>query len=61
MVTSRDQIARLAKPTAPYLGHLLVRSRSRRGIEDNEVILVLARGDKQFAALYRQIPSYSMQ
>jgi hypothetical protein len=33
LVTSRDQIARLAKPTTPYLGHLMVRSRSRRGNE----------------------------
>jgi hypothetical protein len=39
-VTSRDQIERLAKPTAPYLGHPLVRSRSRRGIKDNEIIVV---------------------
>jgi hypothetical protein len=29
LVTSRDQIARLVEPTAPYLGHLMVRSRSR--------------------------------
>jgi hypothetical protein len=36
--TSRDQVARLTKPTTPYLGHLDVRSRSRRGKEDNEVI-----------------------
>jgi hypothetical protein len=48
-VTSRDQITRLAKPTAPYLGHLLVRSRSRRGIKDNEIIVVLVRDNKQLA------------
>jgi hypothetical protein len=37
-VTSRDQIARLAKLTNPCLGHLNVRSRSRRGKEGNTVI-----------------------
>jgi hypothetical protein len=50
LVTSRDQIARLVKPTTPYLGHLLVRSRSRRGIEDNEVIFVPVQDNKQCAA-----------
>jgi hypothetical protein len=39
-VTSRDQIARLAKPTTPYLGHLIVRSRFRTEMEDNKVIVV---------------------
>jgi hypothetical protein len=29
LVTSRDQIARLAKPIAPYLGHLDGQARSR--------------------------------
>jgi hypothetical protein len=38
-VTSRDQIARLVEPTTPYLGHLMVRSRSRRGKNDNKVML----------------------
>jgi hypothetical protein len=37
-VTSRDQITRLVEPTSPYLGHLNVRSRSRKGKEGNEVI-----------------------
>jgi hypothetical protein len=37
-VTSRDQIARLVEPTTPYLGHMKVRSRSKRGEEDNKVI-----------------------
>jgi hypothetical protein len=50
MVTSRDQIARVAKPIAPYLGHLMVRSRSRTEMEDNEVIVVPVRDNKQFAA-----------
>jgi hypothetical protein len=27
-------------PTAPYLGHLLARPRSRRGIMDDEIIVV---------------------
>jgi hypothetical protein len=31
LVTSRDQIARLAKPIAPYLGHLDGQARSRKG------------------------------
>jgi hypothetical protein len=39
-VTSRDQIVRLAKPTTPYLGHLLVRSRYKKEMEDNMVIVV---------------------
>jgi hypothetical protein len=39
-VTSSDQIEILAKPTTPYLGHLLVRSRSSEGMEDNRVIVV---------------------
>jgi hypothetical protein len=37
-VTSRDEIERLSYPTTPYLGHLNVRSKSRRGKEGNEVI-----------------------
>jgi hypothetical protein len=37
-VTSKDQVARLVKPTVPYLGHLNVSSRSRKGKEENEVI-----------------------
>jgi hypothetical protein len=49
-VTSRDHVARLAKPTTPYLGHLLVRSKSRKGIEDNKVIVVPVWDNKQFAA-----------
>jgi hypothetical protein len=49
-VTSRDQIARLAEPTTPYLGHLMVRSRSRRGNEGNEVIVSPVRDNKQFEA-----------
>jgi hypothetical protein len=31
LVTSRDQITRLAKPTTPYLGHLEGQTRSRKG------------------------------
>jgi hypothetical protein len=49
-VTSRDQVARLAKPTTPYLGHLDVRSRSRRGKEENEVIGSPVRDNKQSKA-----------
>jgi hypothetical protein len=49
-VTSRDQIARLAEPTTPYLGHLNVRSRSRRGKEGNEVIGSPVRDNKQSKA-----------
>jgi hypothetical protein len=49
-VTSRDQIARLAEPTAPYLGHLKVRSRSRRGKKGNKVIGSPVRDNKQFGA-----------
>jgi hypothetical protein len=47
MVTSRDQVARLAEPTSPYLGHLDVRSRSKRGKEGNSVIGSLVRDNKQ--------------
>ena len=48
-MTSRDQIARLAKLTASYLGHMLVRSRSRRGIKDNEIIVVPVWDNTQLA------------
>jgi hypothetical protein len=50
LVTSRDQVARLAKPTTPYLGHLDVRSRSRKGKEGNEVIGSPVRDNKQSKA-----------
>jgi hypothetical protein len=40
-VTSRDQVEILVKPTTPYLGHLSVRSRSRRGKENNKVFVHL--------------------
>jgi hypothetical protein len=33
IVTSRDQIEKLNEPTAPYLGHSMVRSRSTIGNE----------------------------
>jgi hypothetical protein len=49
-VTLRDQITRLAEPTTPYLGHLKVRSRSRRGNKGNEVIISLVRDNQQFEA-----------
>jgi len=49
-VTSMDQIARLAKPTVPDLVPLLVGSRSKRGIKDNEIIVVPVRDNKQLAA-----------
>ena len=49
-MTSRDQIARLVKPTTPYLGHLSVRSRSRKGMGDNKVIVVPVCDNKQLAA-----------
>jgi hypothetical protein len=39
LVTSKDQITRLADPKIPYLFHLKVRSRSRRGNKGNEVIV----------------------
>jgi hypothetical protein len=57
-VTSRDQVARLAKPTTPYLSHLDVRSRSRKGKEENEVIGSPVRDNKQSKAQNRQLPSY---
>jgi hypothetical protein len=57
-VTSRDQVARLAKPTTPYLGRLDVRSRSRKGKEENEVIGSLVQDNKQSKAYNRQLPSY---
>jgi hypothetical protein len=47
-VTSRDQIARLVKPTPPYIGHLKVRSKSTRGKKGNEVIGSLVRDNTQF-------------
>jgi hypothetical protein len=50
LVTLRDQITRLAEPTTPYLGHLMVRSRSRRGNEGNEAIISPVQDNKQFEA-----------
>jgi hypothetical protein len=41
--------SKISQAYSPYLGHLLVRSRSRKGIEDNKVIVVLVRDNKQFA------------
>jgi hypothetical protein len=58
LVTSRDQVARLAKTTTPYLGHLYVRSRSRRGKEENKVIGSPVQDNKQSKAYNRQLPSY---
>jgi len=49
-VTSRDQIKILVETTTPYFGHLKVRSRSRRGKEDNKVIGSLVQDNKQFGA-----------
>jgi hypothetical protein len=49
-VTSRDQIAKLAEPTAPYLDHPKVRSRARRGKKDNKVIGSPVRDNKRFGA-----------
>jgi hypothetical protein len=60
-VTSRDQVARLAKPRTPYLSHLDVRSRSRRGKKENEVIGSPVRRKKQFKAYNRQLPIFIAQ
>jgi hypothetical protein len=49
-MTSRDQVERLTKPTTPYLSHLDVRSRSRKGKEGNEVIGSPVRDNKQSKA-----------
>jgi hypothetical protein len=49
-VISRDQIKRLVKPTSPYLGHLKVRSTSRKDKKDNKVIGSPIRDNKQFGA-----------
>jgi hypothetical protein len=58
-VTSRDQVARLGKPTTPYLSHLDVRSRSRKGKEENEVVIGLpVRNNKQSKAYNKQLPRY---
>jgi hypothetical protein len=50
VVTSRDQIARLVEPTAPYLGHLKVRYKSRKGNKGNKVIVSHVQDNKQFEA-----------
>jgi hypothetical protein len=38
VVTLRDQVARLSKTTTPYLSHLDIRSRSKKGKEENKAI-----------------------
>jgi hypothetical protein len=47
-VTSRGQIVILDDTIAPYLGHLKVRSRSRRGKKVKKVIGSHVRDNKQF-------------
>jgi hypothetical protein len=49
-VTSKDLIKILSKPIAPYLGHLVVSSRFRKEMEDNEIIFVPVQDNKKIGA-----------